>query len=96
MTYEVLPTIRKQGAYVATRKEDSIEEIMARAMKAVKTAVEKKQQQRIFLLEKENEKLKLRIKIMKTPIREVRSSINRGLSQNQTWSNLLELAENTL
>lgn len=53
---EVLPSIRTNGGYIATRKEDTPEEIMARALIVAQKTIEQSKQ-RIQMLEGENENL---------------------------------------
>lgn len=60
VTSEVLPAIRKTGGYIATRAEDTPEEIMARAL-TIAQATLAKRDERLNLLEAENEKQKRQI-----------------------------------
>lgn len=53
VTSEVLPSIRKDGGYIMTSKEDSPEEIMARAILLAQTTIER-QRQRVQQLEAES------------------------------------------
>ena len=52
VTSEVLPAIRKDGGYIATKKDDTPEEIMARALLIAKSTIDR--------LEQENMKLSLK------------------------------------
>ena len=52
VTSEVLPAIRKDGGYIATMKDDTPEEIMARALLIAKSTIDR--------LEQENMKLSLK------------------------------------
>ena len=42
VTGEVLPTIRKQGGYIAAKQGESEEDIMARALEIVKTTLQRR------------------------------------------------------
>lgn len=53
VTREVLPAIRKTGGYIATRAEDTPEEIMAKALAIAKDTLERREQ-RIRQLEADN------------------------------------------
>lgn len=55
VTSEVLPSIRKTGGYIATKREDTPEEIMARAL-IVAQATLAKRDERLRMLEEENRK----------------------------------------
>ena len=52
MTSEVLPAIRKDGGYIATKADDTPEEIMARALLIAKSTIDR--------LEQENKRLSLK------------------------------------
>ena len=52
VTSEVLPAIRKDGGYIATKADDTPEEIMARALLIAKSTIDR--------LEQENKKLSLK------------------------------------
>lgn len=54
VTSEVLPSIRKTGGYIATRNDDTPEEIMARAIMVAQETIKKKEQ-RIAMLEQQTE-----------------------------------------
>lgn len=51
---EILPSIRKTGGYIATRSDDTPEEIMARAIMVAQETIKKKEQ-RISMLEQQTE-----------------------------------------
>lgn len=55
VTSEVLPAIRKDGAYVATNGDETEEELMARALVAAKAAIQRKEE-RIKALAEQNSK----------------------------------------
>lgn len=57
VTHEVLPAIRKRGAYVADVPGETTEELLARALLAANDAMER-QKQRIGSLEKENAQMR--------------------------------------
>ena len=52
VTGEVLPTIRKQGGYIAAKQGESEEDIMARALEIVKTTLERRDKEIARLLPK--------------------------------------------
>lgn len=54
VTSEVLPAIRKTGGYLATKQDDTPEEIMARALTIAQTTLAKREE-RLKQLEAENE-----------------------------------------
>ena len=60
VTSEVLPTIRKTGGYIATKADDTPEEIMARALAIAQDTLSKREQ-RIAQLQATNEDQALRI-----------------------------------
>lgn len=60
VTSEVLPTIRKTGGYLATKADDTPEEIMARALAIAQDTLSKREQ-RIAQLQATNEDQALRI-----------------------------------
>ena len=60
VTSEVLPTIRKTGGYLATKADDTPEEIMARALAIAQDTLSKRKQ-RIAQLQATNEDQALRI-----------------------------------
>lgn len=45
VTHEVLPTIRRTGGYIATKKDDTPEEIMARAVLIAQDTINRQKQQ---------------------------------------------------
>ena len=53
VTKEVLPSIRKTGGYIATKEDDTVDEIMARAL-IVANATLAKREERIKNLQEEN------------------------------------------
>ena len=52
VTGEVLPTIRKQGGYIAAKQGESEEDIMARALEIVKTTLQRRDKEIARLLPK--------------------------------------------
>ena len=52
VTGEVLPTIRKQGGYIAVKQGESEEDIMARALEIVKTTLQRRDKEIARLLPK--------------------------------------------
>lgn len=60
VTSEVLPTIRKTGGYIATKADDTPEEIMARALTIAQTTLARRDE-RIAQLQATNEDQALRI-----------------------------------
>lgn len=56
VTSEVLPSIRKSGGYIASKADETPDEIMARALVVAQQTIERSKQ-RLQMLEGENEKL---------------------------------------
>lgn len=61
VTSEVLPSIRKNGGYIATKQDDTPEEIMARAL-TIAQATLAKREERIKQLEMDNQRQQVLIK----------------------------------
>lgn len=61
VTSEVLPSIRKNGGYIATKQDDTPEEIMARAL-TIAQATLAKREERIKQLETDNQRQQVLIK----------------------------------
>lgn len=68
VTSEVLPAIRKTGGYLATKQDDTPEEIMARALTIAQTTLAKREE-RLKQLEAETEQQQVTIEIQTEEIK---------------------------
>lgn len=72
---EVLPSIRKQGGYIATTSQDTPEEIMARALMLAQQTLAKREE-RMRQLEADNESKRVTINIQTEEIKKVAPKVN--------------------
>lgn len=75
VTSEVLPAIRKTGGYIATKSDDTPEEIMARAL-TIAQATLAKREERLKQLEAETEQQQVTIEIQTEEIKKAAPKVN--------------------
>lgn len=75
VTSEVLPAIRKTGGYLATKQDDTPEEIMARAL-TIAQATLAKREERLKQLEAETEQQQVTIEIQTEEIKKAAPKVN--------------------
>lgn len=75
VTSEVLPAIRKTGGYIATKSDDTPEEIMARAL-TIAQATLAKREERLKQLETETEQQQFTIEIQTEEIKKAAPKVN--------------------
>lgn len=75
VTSEVLPAIRKTGGYLATKQDDTPEEIMARAL-TIAQATLAKREERLKQLEAQAEQQKATIEIQTEEIKKAAPKVN--------------------
>ena len=75
VTSEVLPAIRKTGGYIATKSDDTPEEIMARAL-TIAQATLAKREERLKQLEAQAEQQKATIEIQTEEIKKAAPKVN--------------------
>ena len=72
---EVIPTIRKTGGYIATKQDDTPEEIMARAL-TIAQATLAKREERLKQLEAQTEQQQTTIELQDKEIKEAAPKVN--------------------
>lgn len=75
VTSEVLPAIRKTGGYIATKQDDTPEEIMARAL-TIAQATLTKREERLKQLEAQTEQQQATIEIQKEEIKKAAPKVS--------------------
>lgn len=75
VTSEVLPAIRKTGGYIATKQDDTPEEIMARAL-TIAQATLAKREERLKQLEAQTEQQQATIELQDKEIKEAAPKVN--------------------
>lgn len=75
VTSEVLPAIRKTGGYIATKQDDTPEEIMARAL-TIAQATLAKREERLKQLEAETEQQQATIELQEKEIKQAAPKVN--------------------
>lgn len=75
VTSEVLPTIRKTGGYLATKQDDTPEEIMARALTIAQTTLAKREE-RLKQLEAQAEQQQVTIEIQTEEIKKTAPKVS--------------------
>lgn len=98
VTSEVLPAIRKTGGYIATKSDDTPEEIMARALIVAQETIKRKEE-RLKQLEEKNAKLQPKADFAETAFKaegkvdigQAAKILNLGFGRNTLFKKLKEV-----